>query len=133
MSTIHHFTGTGDQFDWENVKLLHYADGETKGTSGKILIGTNDGAEHFVFRYFCVEPGGHTTLNDYHVHPHGVLILHGHALLTVEDKQFELGPRDVVFIKPWEHHSFAAVGDERLGFLCVIPHKDMLAKLEQLK
>ena len=133
MGTLHHFTGTKDHLDWENVKELHYADAAIKSTSGKILIGTNDGAEHFVFRYFCVEPGGHSTLNDYHAHPHGVMILHGRALVTLDDKQVELGPHDVIFVGPWEHHSFAALGDAPLGFLCVIPNLDMLAKLEKAK
>ena len=133
MGTLHRFSGTEDHFDWENVKSLHYAEGSAKGVSGKIMIGTDDGAEHFVFRYFCVEAGGHSALNDYHVHPHGVMILHGHALVTVEDKQYEMGPRDVIFIGPWEHHSLAAVGDEPMGFLCVIPHKDLLAKLDSAK
>ncbi len=133
MSTIHHFTGTEDHFDWENIKELHYTSESIKNTSGKIMIGTDDGAEHFVFRYFCVEPGGHSTLNDQHAHPHGVMILHGRALVTLEDKQYELGPRDVVFVQPWQSHSFAAVGDEPMGFLCVIPNLDMMAKLENLK
>ena len=129
MSTIHHFTGTEDDFNWENVKSLHYADTTAKGVAGKIMIGADEGAEHFVFRYFHVEPGGHSAVNDHHAHPHGVIILHGRALVTVEDKQYEAGPRDVVFIQPWEHHSFAALGDEPMGFLCVIPNLEMLAKL----
>jgi len=133
MSKIHHFTGTEDHFDWENVTPLHYTSDSIKDTAGKIMIGADDGAEHFVFRYFRVEPGGHTTLNDHHAHPHGVMILHGRALVTVEDKQHELCPRDVIFVGPWEHHSFAAVGDEPLGFLCVIPNLDLMAKLENAK
>ncbi len=131
MSTIHHFNGRDDHFDWENVETREYAGAAVKGAIGKILIGANEGAEHFVFRYFCIEPGGHSTLNDYHGHPHGVMILHGRATLTLEDKQFEVEPRDVIFISPWEHHSFATLGKEALGFLCVIPSKELLERLEE--
>jgi len=132
MSTIHRFNGSSDHFDWENVEAREYAGEAVKGATGKILIGKNEGAEHFVFRYFCIEPGGHSTLNDYHGHPHGVMILHGKAVLSLEDKQYELSPRDVVFIGPWEHHSFATMGDDPLGFLCVIPSKELMDRLEKL-
>ncbi len=131
MSTIHKFKGNEDRFDWENVETIVYADGAAKGATGKRVIGPKDGAEHFVFRYFCIEPGGHSALADYHAHPHGVLILHGRAMLNLEDKMYELGPHDAVFISPWEHHSLATLGDKPMGFLCVIPNKDMMAKLEK--
>ncbi len=131
MSTVHKFQGTETSFDWENAIHKEYAEGAAKGASGKIMIGRDDGAEHFVFRYFRIEPGGHSTLNDYHAHDHGVMILHGSALLTLGEEQFELDPYDVVYIQPWEYHHLAALGDEPMGFLCVIPNKEMLAKLQQ--
>ena len=130
MSVIHRFSGTENAFDWENVKSKQYPDGAAKGASGKIMIGDADGAEHFAFRYFCIQPGGHSTLQDYHAHDHGVMILHGHAQVSLEDEQFELKPRDIIYISPWEHHSLAPIGDQPLGFLCVIPNKAMLARLQ---
>jgi quercetin dioxygenase-like cupin family protein len=131
MSTIHRFIGSEDHFDWEDVKSKSYPDGAAKGASGKIMIGRDEGAEYFVFRYFHVEPGGHSTMDDYHAHDHGVLILHGRALLKVEDEEYELGPRDIAYISPWEHHSLTTIGAEPLGFLCVIPNKEMLSKLQE--
>lgn len=131
MSRIHRFCGNEDHFDWENVRSKQYPDGAAKRASGKIMIGNADGAENFVFRYFHVEPGGHSTIQDYHAHDHGVMILHGLALVTIENEQYELKPRDIVYISPWEHHSLAPLGDEPLGFLCVIPNKDMLTRLNK--
>jgi quercetin dioxygenase-like cupin family protein len=128
LGTLHRFIGTQDHFDWANVEPIHYEDGAAKGASGKILIGDNDGARNFVFRYFHIEPGGHSTLNDHHIHDHGVMILHGRALVTLEDGQYEVGPHDIIYIPPWEHHSLTALGDEPLGFLCVIPNKELLVK-----
>ena len=130
MSTIHRFTGSESQFDWEDVKSKSYPDGAAKGASGKIMIGRDEGAEFFVFRYFHVKPGGHSTLDDHHAHDHGVMILHGRARVTVGDEQFEANPRDIIYISPWERHSLATIGDEPLGFLCVIPNKEMLARLD---
>jgi len=126
MSVIHRFTGSDFSFDWEDVKSKDYPDGAAKGASGKIMIGKEEGAEYFVFRYFHIQPGGHSTLEDYHAHDHGVMILHGRALVTIGDEQFEAGPRDIVYISPWVSHSLTTLGDDPLGFLCVIPNKDLL-------
>jgi|APSaa5957512622_1039677.scaffolds.fasta_scaffold69174_1 quercetin dioxygenase-like cupin family protein len=130
MSVIHRFCGNENAFDWEDVKSKQYPDGAAKGASGKILIGNAEGAEHFVFRYFCIAPGGYSTLQDHHAHDHGVMILHGHAQVSIEDEQYELKPRDIIYISPWEQHSLAAIGDQPMGFLCVIPNKTMLAGLK---
>lgn len=130
MAAIHRFNGTDRRFGWEYVKTITYEDGSAKNVTGKIIIGRDEGAKYFVFRYFCVEPGGNSTLNDYHAHDHGVLILHGRARVTVENQVFELSPMDILYIKPWEHHSLSPIGDEPMGFLCVIPNKEMLKKIE---
>jgi S-methyl-1-thioxylulose 5-phosphate methylthiotransferase len=135
MSVIHHFCGTESAWDWENV--LEYpitpGDERSKGASGKVMISPKDGAHHFVFRYFRVEPGGFSTLKDKHAHDHGVIILHGRAIVHIGENHYEAGPHDVVYISPWEEHWLEAVGDEAMGFLCVIPNKEMMKKLEAVE
>jgi len=37
------------------------------------------------------------------------------------DKRGAIGVGDAVFIEPNEQHQFEALGDEPLGFICVIP------------
>jgi quercetin dioxygenase-like cupin family protein len=134
MSKIHHFLGRADDFDWEGAFDYPVSeDGLSKGARGKILIGSQDSAPYFVFRYFRIEPGGHSTLDDYHAHDHGVVILHGRARLRLGEREYDVGPHDVIYIQPWERHSLATSGDEPLGFLCVIPNKEMLSKLESPK
>ena len=130
MSTIKKFTGSEFSFDWENVKSKDYPDGRAKGASGKVMIHPDDGAPYFLFRYFRIEPSGHSTLEDYHAHDHGVMILHGRASVDIEGEKTEVGPKDIVYISPFEKHSLTCLGDEPLGFLCVIANKDMLAKLK---
>ena len=36
---------------------------------------------------------------------------------------------DAIYIAPNESHQFEAIGDEPLGFLCVIPSKELLERL----
>ena len=129
MSVIHRFMGTDTDFNWENVLAKEFTNGTSKGASGKIIISAKDNAEYFVFRYIRIEPGGYSTFNDYHSHDHGVYILHGRAVVTIEGVDSEVGPRDMIYISPLEHHHLRSVGDEPLGFLCVIPNKEMLKKL----
>jgi mannose-6-phosphate isomerase-like protein (cupin superfamily) len=58
-----------------------------------------------------------------HAHDHGVMILHGRACVRLGELEVEVGPRDIVYISPYEVHQLRPVGDEPLGFLCVIPPK----------
>lgn len=123
MSIAHVFTGSEDNFDWEGAVPRGYEKPGTQGASGKVLLGRKDGANNFVFRYFRVEPGGWTALEQ-HPHDHGVMILHGRARVRLGDQEVEVGPRDIVYISPDEVHQLRPVGDEPLGFLCVIPPKE---------
>jgi len=104
----------------------------SKGASGKIMISPQDGAANFVFRYFRIEPGGHS--NAQHLHPmdHGVSDTYGRAIVHLGKEQYEVGTHDIVYISPMEEHTLEAAGEEPLGFLCVIPNKELLKKLEKL-
>ncbi len=127
MSVVHRFTGEDGSFDWEGATHRDYDAPGVVGASGKVLIGRGDGADNFVFRYFRVAPGGNTVLEQ-HAHDHGVLILHGRARVRLGDEAFDVGPRDLVYVSPHDVHQFHTLGDEPLGFLCVIPNKDKLAR-----
>lgn len=130
MSTIHHFCGSESNWNWENVLEYPFDPGDTtsKGASGKIMIGPQEGAAHFVFRYFRIEPGGHSTFKDLHAHDHGILILHGQGLVHLGEEQHAVRPHDIVYISPMQEHWLEAVGDQPMGFLCVIRNKDVQMK-----
>ena len=51
----------------------------------------------------------------------GVVIQNGRARVTLGDEVHEVGPGDVVYVSGDELHCFEAIGDEPLGFICVIP------------
>ncbi len=119
---IHHFVGNDVLFDWEHVPEKAIDDNAAPGVSGKVLVGPADNAPNFRIRYFRIEPGGHSPL-ERHPHDHGVFILHGRAQVQLGDHLAEVGPRDVVYVPGNLLHQFKPLGDEPLGFLCVIPPK----------
>lgn len=123
MSVIHRFTGTENSYEWEGAAPHSYQSAGTRGASGMVILGRKDGANNFVFRYFRVEPGGWTQLEQ-HSHDHGVMILHGRACIRLGEREVEAGPRDLIYIAPGEVHQLRPMGDEPLGFLCVILPKN---------
>jgi quercetin dioxygenase-like cupin family protein len=123
MGVVHRFIGQEDALDWEGVTEQRYDADDVVGVSAKVLVGPGEGAPNYRLRYFRVEPGGNTSL-DQHAHDHGVLILHGRATVRLGKQQVVAGPRDVVYVPGNEVHQFSALGDEPLGFLCVIPAID---------
>jgi quercetin dioxygenase-like cupin family protein len=123
MSTIHR-AGRVEQGElrWQDVPLRAYGpenSGADRATR-QVLIGNDEQSPHFHMRYFAVQPGGHTSL-DQHAHDHGVYILHGRARLRLNDTEHELNVGDVVYISGNDVHQFFTVGEEPFGFLCVVP------------
>ncbi len=123
---IIHRQGTieNGELRWQSVQVRAYGpdnSGADKATR-QILIGSDENSPNFHLRYFAVQPGGHTSL-DQHVHEHGVYILHGQCHLRLENDEFELNAGDVVYIPGNELHQFFASGQEPFGFLCVVPSR----------
>jgi quercetin dioxygenase-like cupin family protein len=118
VSTIHRYIG---EFDWEGVELGSYPpQKEMKGVSVRWLIGPEEKAPNFALRYFEVEPGGWTSL-DQHAHDHGVMVLRGQGQVLLGEERFEIAFGDVVHISPNEVHQLENIGDGPFGFLCIIP------------
>ena len=126
-------------FGWENVPVLSYKEGGPyKDVTRQILF---EGAESLPvqWRYFEVQPGGHSTL-ERHAHIHWVLILRGRGACLVGDEITDIAEHDLVEIQPMEWHQFRAVEDAPLGFLCLVaaerdrpqlPSEDDLTALRQ--
>lgn len=105
---------------WDDVAPAAYDDPELDGVERHDLIAGGDGAPNYHVRYFHVEPGKRTR-REQHPHDHGVVIQRGRARVTLGDETHEAGPGDVVYVAGNELHCFEAVGEEPLGFICVIP------------
>jgi quercetin dioxygenase-like cupin family protein len=125
VSIIHRYDKTENgELRWQGVPVRAYGpenSGANRATR-QILIGTEEHAPHFHMRYFAVQPGGHTSL-DQHAHDHGVYVLHGRARLQLGDEEYELNTGDVVYISGYEVHQFFTLGEEPFGFLCVVAAK----------
>ncbi len=125
MGIIHRFNSIEDgELRWQDVPVSAYGPENSRADRAtlQILIGIGEQSPHFHMRYFAVQPGGYTSL-DQHAHDHGVYILHGRARLRLSNEEHELQTGDVVYIPGNEVHQFFAVGDEPFGFLCVVPAK----------
>lgn len=120
MSTIHKFTGEPSDYSWEGVEIQEYSD-EFEGVTKQVVIGPDEKAPHFVIRYFHLEPGAHSNLEQ-HPHDHGVVVMHGRARVQINADFHEVGPLDAIYISGGDLHQFTALGDEPLGFMCVIKH-----------
>ena len=123
MAIIHRQDNTENgELRWNDVQMRAYGpenSGADKATR-QVLIGPDEHSSNFHMRYFAVQPGGHTSL-DQHAHEHGVYILHGQALLRLGNDEYELHTGDVVYIPGNEVHQFFASGQEPFGFLCIVP------------
>jgi len=109
---------------WQGVPVRAYGPENSSAdrATRQILIGTGENSPNFHMRYFAVQPGGYTSL-DQHPHEHGVYVLHGRARLRLGDDEHELNVGDVVYIPGNEVHQFFTLGQEPFGFLCVVPAK----------
>jgi quercetin dioxygenase-like cupin family protein len=91
------------------------------GVSIRYLVVEEFGAPNFELRYFEVQKGGKTSVDE-HPYEHEVFILKGRGKLFLNDKEHPLRPNDAVLIEPNEKHRLVQEGDEPLGFLCIVPN-----------
>jgi len=104
---------------WQDVPVMHYKkEGEApfQGVTRQVLFEDAGGAQ---WRYFEVDPAGHTTL-ERHVHTHAVMILHGRGRCLVGDRIWDVQERDLVRVPALTWHQFRAAQDAPLGFLCLV-------------
>ena len=123
MSTIHRSAiADSGELRWQDISVHAYGPENSAASRAtrQILIGTEEHSPHFHLRYFVVQPGCHTSL-DQHAHDHGVYILHGQARLRLGDQEHVINAGDVIYISGHEIHQFFTLGDEPLGFLCIVP------------
>ena len=86
------------------------------------LISKDDGAPNFSMRFFEVDTGGRPPI---HSHPweHEVFILEGRCKLIAGEDERIIGSGYAVYIPPDLKHGFINVGNGKLRFICLIPHK----------
>jgi len=92
-----------------------------EGVSIRYLVVEEFGAPNFEMRYFELEKGCKTSL-DQHPYEHEVFVLRGRGKLLLNDEEIELRKNDAVLIESNEQHRLIQIGDETFGFLCVVPN-----------
>ena len=121
MSAIHKFNPEDNSYRWQGARSRRYADKEdVRGVVENWLIGKGENAQNFAVRYYEVDVGGFSHAEQ-HPHDHGVIILRGKARAILGDEEFDVEPYDVVYIEPDHFHQLINIGDEPMGFLCIIP------------
>ena len=86
----------------------------------RLMVGRSDGAPNFAMRHFTVAPGGQTPRHS-HDYEHEVYIVSGAARVEQGEEFEDLGPGDVVFVRPNSMHQFVNTGNEPFVFLCLVP------------
>jgi quercetin dioxygenase-like cupin family protein len=109
-----------DKWAYADVPVREYRADAVKGVTKQVLVGVEEGASDFIVRYFTVPPGGRTAY-DQHEHQHGVVIVQGKGRVLLGDQWHDIAAGDSVFTDTNEIHQFETVGDQLLGFICVIP------------
>jgi len=92
-----------------------------EGVSIRYLVVEEFGAPNFEMRYFELEKGCKTSL-DQHPYEHEVFVLRGRGKLLLNDEEIELRKNDAILIESNEQHRLIQIGDEAFGFLCVVPN-----------
>ena len=116
MGVIHRRSGSSG---WDGVQPQAYDDPSLAGVRKHELVGEAEGASQYRMRYFEVPPGGRTA-RERHAHDHGVMIVAGRARVTLGEDIHEVAEGDVVYVPGDELHCFEALGEEPLGFVCVV-------------
>ena len=110
------------------MKIMHYSEAESKdfntdavkGVTGRVLIGSADGADHFCMRMFEIAEGGYSPK---HIHDweHEIFFHSGQGEILKEGKWVPVEQGDAVHIPNNEEHQIRNAGDKPLVFICLIP------------
>ena len=120
MSIVHKFNAKEQNFFWLGVQSQPLEEEGVRTVTKHVLIGEDEGAPHFIMRYFQVEPQGHTRL-EMHPQEHEALILQGKGEVQIGEETIAVEPFDAVFISGNELHQFRNTSQVPLGFICIIP------------
>ena len=119
--TVRSFRDEHNGYRWEAIPVLAYKPEGThfQGITRQVLFGEAENLD-CQLRYFEIEPGGHSTLEQ-HEHVHAVLILRGRGRVLVGEAVYALAPFDLVYVPTQTWHQFHADDRGALGFLCLVP------------
>lgn len=122
MSTVIRHKKEGANDTWEGVIPKEYQKrrflrrvvvGERQ-----LIIGGKEGSQNFHVRYFSIKPRCSSRL-ERHAHEHGVVIVRGKGRVQVNDRFYDVGPMDVVYVAGNDLHQFTNTGEDPFVFICM--------------
>ncbi len=108
---------------WNDIPLEAYKKTTEfwKGITRRELIGKRGETPRFHLRYFEIEPGGYSTLEQ-HEHEHVVVPIRGEGEVHFGCYIYRVAVGDVVYVAPNDSHQFRNPEDatEPFGVLCIV-------------
>ena len=89
-------------------------------TESQVLLGAGDGAPNFAMRRFIMGAGGGMPRHINSVE-HEQFVLKGRARVGIGERDYEVGPEDVLYIPAGAAH-FYEVLEAPFEFLCMVPN-----------
>lgn len=110
------------------MKIIHYASAppvhvdndQAKGIDARVVVGKDDGADHFCMRIFEIAPEGYSPRHA-HAWEHELFIHSGEGEAYDGKTWRPIRPGTVLFVAPGEEHQIRNTGAQKLIFACLIP------------
>lgn len=106
--------------NYSSVTPTHFDNDQASGVAGRVVVGKNDGADHFCMRIFEIAPGGHTPKHA-HAWEHEIFFHSGVGEAYGNGKWNPVKSGTVLFVPPNEEHQIRNMDKEILVFACLIP------------
>ncbi|MGQ9795484.1 cupin domain-containing protein [Desulfosoma sp.] len=105
---------------YKDIPGIFFDNEAARGVTGRVFIGSQDGAQRFCMRFFEIHPGGHTPRHS-HDWEHEIFIHEGHGSAYKEGRWVPITQGDALFIPSNEEHQIKNTSDKPLRFVCLIP------------
>ena len=105
---------------YSDVEPVYFDSDVAKGVAGRVLIGKDDGANHFCMRLFELSKGGYTPRHS-HDWEHEIFVHSGLGEVLNKDEWINVKSGYSIFIPGQLEHQIRNTGDDPLVFVCLIP------------
>jgi quercetin dioxygenase-like cupin family protein len=106
--------------EYAEVNATHFDNDQAKGVAARVVIGQQDGGNHFYMRVFEISPGGHTPRHT-HAWEHEMFVHGGAGEVYGNGRWTPVKPGNVVLIPGEEEHQIRNSGEELLVVVCLVP------------
>lgn len=105
---------------YREIESRSFEGEHVKGVTGRVAIGSADGAPNFCMRVFTLDSGGFTPRHS-HEWEHEILFHRGEGEVYSDGAWRAVAAGSIAFIPGNEEHQIRNSGSEELVFACLIP------------